>query len=407
MKKVELLAPAGDMEKLMFAVAYGADAVYLSGENFGLRAAAGNFTNEEIMEAVTYCHNKNIKVYVTVNIFAKNRDFENLSDYIIFLKNASVDALLVSDPGIFLLCKDIAPELPIHISTQANTTNFMAVNFWHKLGADRVVLARELNIQEISEIVEKGHCEIEVFVHGALCISYSGRCHLSNYLTSRDANKGECTHPCRWRYGLVEEKRPDEMFIIEDEQSKMGSYIFNSKDLCLIKYLPELIEAGVNSLKIEGRMKSIYYLSITVASYRKALDMLYMENNYEIDNNLLQELSNVSNRGFCTGFLLGNPDKEDYNLVNSAYIKNYDFIGVIKKYDSKLNVMLIEQRNRFFKYDKVEIVTPSMEIFDIIIDNIIDMDGNEIDSAPHPQQLLYIPCSFPVTEYCILRKKIN
>lgn len=407
MKKVELLAPAGDMEKLMFAVAYGADAVYLSGESFGLRAAAGNFTNEEIMEAVIYCHNRNIKVYVTVNIFAKNKDFENLSDYIVFLKNASVDALLVSDPGIFLLCKEIAPELPIHISTQANTTNFKAVNFWHKLGADRVVLARELNIREIGEIVEKGHCEIEVFVHGALCISYSGRCHLSNYLTSRDANRGECTHPCRWRYGLVEEKRTDEMFIIEDEQSKTGSYIFNSKDLCLIKYLPDLIEAGVDSLKIEGRMKSIYYLSITVASYRKALDMLYLENDYMIDNNLLQELSNVSNRGFCTGFLLGNPDNEDYNLVNSAYIKNYDFIGVIKKYDSKLNLMLIEQRNRFFKYDKVEIVTPSMEIFDITIDNIIDMDGNEIDSAPHPQQLLYIPCSFPVTEYCIMRKKIN
>ena len=410
-KKIELLAPAGDLEKLKVAISYGANAVYMGGKALGLRAKAKNFEFDEIHEAVDFAHKHNARIYITANIFAHNDDFSGIEEYFNELGKAGVDALIISDPGIFSIAREILPNMDIHISTQSNNTNYHSVNFWRRLGAKRVVLARELSFGEISEInknisKDDSSFELESFVHGAMCISYSGRCLLSNYLTGRDSNKGECTHPCRWKYNLVEEQRPNEfMPVFEDER---GTYIFNSKDLCMIGHLPEIIEAGVKSLKIEGRMKTSYYVAATTSIYRQALDQYFSDKEkYQAKvPYYLEELKKVSHRDFTTGFYFGKTTSEDQVYSDSSYIRNYDFIGLVLDYDEKSGLAKVEQRNKFSDGDEIEILQTSGNIFKQKISAIFDDKMAEINEAPHPKQAVYVKTDGPVSAYDILRKEI-
>ncbi|AFK86975.1 MULTISPECIES: peptidase U32 family protein [Thermoanaerobacterium] len=402
---VELLSPAGDIERVKVAINYGADAVYFGGNNYGLRATVG-FSMDEIKYAVEYVKNHDKKAYLTVNIFPHNDDLIGLPEYIHEVSKTGIDAVIISDPGVFSIVKEVAPKLEIHISTQANNVNYRSAIFWHDLGAKRIVLARELSLQEIEQIRQKtpDDLELEVFVHGAMCISYSGRCLLSNYLTGRDANKGECTHPCRWKYYLVEEKRPGQYMRIEEDDR--GTYIMNSKDLCMIKYIPDVIKAGVTSLKIEGRNKSSYYVAVVTKAYRKAIDdYLEFGDKYVFDESLLEELGKVSNRDFTTGFYFGKPGSESHNYDFSSYIRNYNIVGMVMDYDDKSGMAVIEQRNRFFSGDVVEIVGPK-DMFTETIDKMYDIEGNEIEVAPHPQMIVKIPLKRKVEKYYILRKKV-
>ena len=411
-KKIELLAPAGDLEKLKVAINYGANAVYMGGKALGLRAKAKNFDFGEIHEAANYAHKHNARIYITANIFAHNDDFGGIEDYFNELGKANVDALIISDPGIFSIAKEVLPDMDIHISTQSNTTNYHSVNFWRKLGAKRVVLARELSFSEISEInknIEKDDptFELESFVHGAMCISYSGRCLLSNYLTGRDSNRGECTHPCRWKYNLVEEQRPNEfMPVFEDER---GTYIFNSKDLCMIGHLPEIIDAGIKSLKIEGRMKTSYYVAATTSIYRQALDQYFSDRESYASKvpYYLEELKKVSHRHFTTGFYFGKTTSDDQVYSDSSYIRNYDFVGIVLDYDEKTSFAKIEQRNKFSTGDEVEILQTNGNIFEQKIEQIFDINMAEINDAPHPKHVLYVKTNKPVAPYDILRKEIQ
>ncbi|TCW37294.1 putative protease [Thermohydrogenium kirishiense] len=401
---IELLSPAGDIERVKIAVNYGADAVYFGGNNYGLRASVG-FSLDEIKYAVEYIKKYDKKAYLTVNIFPHNEDLVELPEYIYEVSKTGIDAVIVSDLGVFSVIKDVAPKLEIHISTQANNVNYRSAIFWHELGAKRIVLARELSLKEIKEIREKtpDDLELEVFVHGAMCISYSGRCLLSNYLTGRDANKGECTHPCRWKYYLVEEKRPGQYMSIEEDDR--GTYIMNSKDLCMIKYIPDIIKAGVTSLKIEGRNKSSYYVAVVTKAYRKAIDdYLEFGDKYVFDESLLEELGKVSNRDFTTGFYFGKPGAESHNYGTSSYIRNYNIVGMVLDYDEENGFAIVEQRNRFFLGDEVEIMGPH-DMFTKVIDRMYDADGNEIKVAPHPQMIVKIPFKRKVEKYYILRKK--
>lgn len=401
---IELLSPAGDIERVKIAVNYGADAVYFGGNNYGLRASVG-FSLDEIKYAVEYIKKYDKKAYLTVNIFPHNEDLVELPEYIYEVSKTGIDAVIVSDPGVFSVIKDVAPKLEIHISTQANNVNYRSAIFWHDLGAKRIVLARELSLEEIKEIREKtpDDLELEVFVHGAMCISYSGRCLLSNYLTGRDANKGECTHPCRWKYYLVEEKRPGQYMSIEEDDR--GTYIMNSKDLCMIKYIPDIIKAGATSLKIEGRNKSSYYVAVVTKAYRKAIDdYLEFGDKYVFDESLLEELGKVSNRDFTTGFYFGKPGAESLNYHSSSYIRNYNIVGMVIDYDEKNGFAIVEQRNRFFLGDEVEIIGPH-DMFTEVINMMYDADGNEIKVAPHPQMIVKIPFKRKVEKYYILRKK--
>ncbi|MGB9679474.1 MAG: peptidase U32 family protein [Thermoanaerobacteraceae bacterium] len=403
---VELLAPVGDLERLKTAILYGADAVYFGNKDFGLRATVG-MSLDDMKEAVDFVKKYNKKAYVTINIFPHNLDLKKLPDYVETLKNLGIDAFIVSDPGVFSIIKEIAPNIDIHISTQANNVNYKSALFWHNLGAKRIILARELSLKEIKEIRDNTPetLELEAFVHGAMCISYSGRCLLSNYLTGRDANKGECTQPCRWNYYLVEEKRPGEyMPIFED---KHGTYIMNSKDLCMIEHIPELIKAGITSLKIEGRNKSAYYVGVVTKAYRKAIDD-YLEKNdkYIFDKNLYDEVIKVSNRSFTTGFYFHKPGPDAQNYTSSSYIRTHDFIGMVKDYDNKTGVALIEQRNRFELGDEIEIIGPKVQ-FNQVIERMWDIDGNMLDFAPHPKMLVKIPVRYPVKEFYMLRRKIK
>ncbi|MGF7399476.1 U32 family peptidase [Thermoanaerobacterium thermosaccharolyticum] len=401
---IELLSPAGDIERVKIAVNYGADAVYFGGNNYGLRASVG-FSLEEIKYAVEYIKKHDKKAYLTVNIFPHNEDLVELPEYIYEVSKTGIDAVIVSDPGVFSVIKDVAPKLEIHISTQANNVNYRSAIFWHDLGAKRIVLARELSLEEIKEIREKtpDDLELEVFVHGAMCISYSGRCLLSNYLTGRDANKGECTHPCRWKYYLVEEKRPGQYMSIEEDDR--GTYIMNSKDLCMIKYIPDIIKAGATSLKIEGRNKSSYYVAVVTKAYRKAIDdYLEFGDKYVFDESLLEELGKVSNRDFTTGFYFGKPGAESQNYNSSSYIRNYNIVGMVIDYDEENGFAIVEQRNRFFLGDEVEIIGPH-DMFTEVINMMYDADGNEIKVAPHPQMIVKIPFKRKVEKYYILRKK--
>lgn len=405
--QIELLAPAGDPEKLKIAVLYGADAVYLGGTSFGLRAKAKNFTADQMREGVEFAHAHGAKVYVTCNIFAHNEDFAELPDYARFLKEINVDAVLVADPGVFSVIRETVPDLDIHISTQANNTNYHTALFWKKLGAKRIVMARELSMNEIKDLSGNipDDLEVEAFVHGAMCISYSGRCLLSNYLNGRDANKGECSHPCRWDYFVVEKNRPGEyMPVVEDER---GTYIFNSKDLCMIQFIPELVNAGIQSLKIEGRIKTAYYVGTVVGAYRQAIDD-YLKDPalYESRKEYyLEQVSKASYRGFTTGFYFGKPSDKDQIYTTSSYIKNYDFVGMVLDYDSESGYALIEQRNKFVKGQEIEFMRHNGGSFTQTVETMFDENGDAVTEAPHPQQRLRIKVQQPVEAFDMMRRE--
>lgn len=410
MIKVELLAPAGDLEKFKTAIQYGADAVYLAGDKLGLRTASKNFSLDDIKEATKIAHDLDKKVYLTLNVISHNKDLEGVDEYIQSLDEAGVDAFIVSDPGIFQKVKTLAPSKEIHISTQANITNTATVEFWKSLGADRVILARELSLEEIKEIKDevKDSIMIEAFVHGAMCMSYSGRCLLSNFMTGRSANMGDCAHPCRYKYYLMEETRPGEYYpITEDEK---GSYIMNSKDLCMINYIPELVEAGVDSFKIEGRVKSEYYVATVINQYRRAIDDYYEDiekYKYNRDNNIyLEEIMKVSHRDFTTAFFFGDVKEASLTYDNSSYIRLYDFIARVLDYDEDKKLMKVQERNKFSIGDEVEIFGP--KFYDkFIINKIYDENMNEVDNINTPMKEAYIPYDKKVEYNYMIRRKAN
>lgn len=404
MKKPELLAPAGNMEKLKFAVLYGADAVYLGGKNFGLRAFAGNFEPDEIQEGVEFAHKHGVKVYVTVNIFPHNQDLVGLPQYLKELQKRGVDAIICSDPGVIKIAKETVPGMPIHLSTQANNVNWASAQFWKEQGIERIVVARELSLEEIKEIKNKVSVEIEAFIHGAMCISYSGRCLLSNYMADRDANRGECAQACRWNYYLVEEKRPGKYFpVVEDDR---GTYVFNSQDLCLFEKMPLLIEAGIDSFKIEGRMKSSYYVATVVRAYRKIIDYHFSPSKTDFDFTYWRnELEKVSHRPYTTGFYFGKPGDSGTTLASSGYIRPYDFIGVVLDYDENSGMATIEQRNHFQVGERIEFFGPQGNDFIQEIKEIIDEEGHSIEAAPHPRQIVRIPVEKKVFPYDLVRRE--
>lgn len=406
-KKIELLAPAGDLEKLKIAVLYGADAVYLGGTSFSLRAKAKNFTIEEMKEGVEFAHKHNAKVYVTCNIFAHNSDFDKMAEYFKELEEINVDAVLIADPGVFNVARKAAPKLEIHISTQANNTNWHTALFWKELGATRIVMARELSMKEIKEISENipDDLEIEAFVHGAMCISYSGRCLLSNYMTGRDANKGACAHPCRWRYHVVEQTRPGVYLPIEEDER--GTYIFNSKDLCMLEHIPDLVDAGIYSLKIEGRIKTAYYVGNIIKVYREAIDDYLKDPKlYESKKAYyIEEAKKASYRGFTTGFYYGKPDQNEQVYTSNSYIRTYDFIGMVKEYDSENNMAVIEQRNKFVVGEEIEFMRANGESFKQVVKELYDEEGNMVTEAPHPQQILKIKVDKAVAPFDMMRKE--
>lgn len=408
MNKPELLAPAGNMEKLKMALIYGADAVYIGGEQYGLRAQAGNFTMDEIRRAVSFTHKMNRKLYVTVNIIPHNDDLVGLSAYLKELEEAEVDALIISDPGVLTVVKETIPNMELHLSTQANNTNYKAAEFWYKQGVKRIILARELSFLEIEEIIKKAPKDLkfEAFIHGAMCISYSGRCLLSNYMVGRDANRGECAHPCRYKYHLVEEKRPGQYMPVEEDER--GTYIFNSKDLCMIEYIPELINSGLKSLKIEGRMKSSYYVATVIRAYRNAIDE-YFKNpeNYILKKEWVEEVNKASHREFFTGFYFNNPDEKGQIYKTSSYIRDYDFIGLVLDYDDETNLAVVEQRNKMSLGDEIEIIGPKRKMFKQTIKRMWDDENNPIQEAPHPQQKIKMEIEKPAGRYDILRRAIK
>lgn len=404
-RKTELLIPAGSLEVLKVAVDYGADAVYIGGERFGLRAKAHNFSIEDMKEAVRYCHDNNVKLYVTVNIFAHNDDLDGVKEYLKSLKSVGVDALIISDPSIFTMAGEILPEVDRHISTQANNTNYGIYNFWHDLGATRVVSARELSLKEIRGIRDNipEDMEIESFVHGAMCISYSGRCLLSNFLTGRDANQGECTHPCRWKYSVVEEKRPGEYFPVEEDDR--GTYIFNSKDLCMVEHIPELMAAGIDSFKIEGRMKTALYVATVTRTYRKAID----DYNKGIDiynanlDYYREEIGKCTYRQFTTGFYFGKPDSDSQVYDNNEYVKDYTYIGTVEKVDENGRAHFI-QRNKFSVGEEIEAMMFDGSNKACRVKSIIGKDGEEVDSAPHPKEPLIVDLGEEIPVGTVLRR---
>ena len=391
MKHPELLIPASSLEVLKTAVMFGADAVYIGGEAFGLRAKAKNFSMEEIREGIAFAHAHDVKVYITANILAHNGDLSGVRAYFEELKEIRPDALIISDPGVFMIAREVCPEIDIHISTQANNTNYGTYQFWHQLGARRVVTARELSMAELKEIREKAPAdlEMETFIHGAMCISYSGRCLLSNYFTGRDANRGACTHPCRWKYAIVEETRPGEyMPVYENER---GTYIFNSKDLCMIEHIPELIDSGIDSFKIEGRMKTALYVATVARTYRKAIDD-YLESPELYRENMdwyLDQISNCTYRQFTTGFFFGKPDESAQIYDNNTYVKEYTYLGIIGECTAD-GLYRIEQRNKFSVGEQIEIMKPDGRNIPVVVRRIVDEEGQEMQSAPHPKQVLYI-----------------
>ena len=400
----ELLIPASSLEVLKTAVMFGADAVYIGGEAFGLRAKAKNFSMEEMKEGIAFAHEHDVKVYVTANILAHNEDLSGVREYFKELKEIKPDALIIADPGVFEIAKEICPEIERHISTQANNTNYATYNFWHKLGASRVVSARELSLEEIREIRANipDELEIETFVHGAMCISYSGRCLLSNYFTGRDANRGACTHPCRWKYSVVEETRPGEyMPVYENER---GTYIFNSKDLCMIQHIPEILESGIDSLKIEGRMKTALYVATVARTYRKAIDD-YQKDPALYEKNMpwyLEQISNCTYRQFTTGFFFGKPDENTQIYDSNTYVKEYTYLGIVG--EVKDGLCRIEQRNKFSVGETIEIMKPDGSDIEVVVRRILNEEGEEQESAPHSKQVLYIDLEGKAEKYDILRR---
>ena len=406
MSKIELLAPAGNLERLQVALQYGADAVYMAGKKFGLRAFAENFDEDGLVNAVNYAHNLDKKVYVTVNIFANNDDIDALGLYFKYLEQIGADAAIVSDLGVLAVARESAPNLPIHISTQANTCNYSAAKMWHKLGASRIILAREVSLDGIKRIRDEvgADLELEAFVHGAMCMSYSGRCLLSNFMTGRGANHGECAQPCRWNYYVMEEKRPGELMqLMEDER---GSYVFNANDLCMIEYIPQLALAGISSFKIEGRMKTVNYTATVTKQYREALDRFEADpNSYEFDNYWLEELDKASHRPFSTGFFFGKPSEKSQCYDSSVYLRDYGFIGKVIGYDNDKKLVKIEQRNHFKLGETVEIMPPKGKHITLTLSEMFNEDFEPITVAPHPQQTVYIPFDEAIEQNSIMRRK--
>ena len=405
MRKPELLVPAGSLEVLKVAVTFGADAVYIGGEAFGLRAKAKNFTPEEMKEGIEFAHAHGVKVYVTANILAHNSDLTDAVAYFTELAALQPDALIIADPGLFMIARDVCPEIDIHISTQANNCNYGTFLFWHEQGASRVVTARELSLQEIGEIRKRipADMEIETFVHGAMCISYSGRCLLSAYMTGRSANEGACTHPCRWKYAVVEEKRPGEYFPVEENER--GTYIFNSKDLCMIEHIPDLIAAGIDSFKIEGRMKTALYVATVARTYRKAIDD-YLEDPALYEKNLpwyREQISRCTYRQFTTGFFYGKPDQESQIYDSNTYIREYTYLGIVG--EVKDGLCVIEQRNKFTVGEQIEIMKPDGENIEVTVRAIYNEDGESMESAPHPKQKLFVDLGVQADVFDILRRQ--
>jgi U32 family peptidase len=403
--KIELLAPAGNLEKLEMALIYGADAVYIGGEQYGLRAYADNFSIEDMKKGIEFAHSMNKKVYVTLNIIAHNEDLEGLDSYVRTLADMGADAVIISDPGVYSIVREAAPGIKLHLSTQANNTNWRSVKFWNEQGFKRIILARELSLEEIWQIRQKAYkdVELEIFIHGAMCISYSGRCLLSNYMAGRDSNRGLCAHPCRWKYYLVEEKRPGEYLPVEENEQ--GTFILNSKDLCMIEHIPEIVKSGVSSVKIEGRMKSSYYVATVVKAYRTALDSYFNDpERYKFNPEWMEEISKASHREFTTGFYSGMPD-DAQNYTTSSYIRNYSFVGVVKGYDERTGVACVEQRNKMIRGEEIEVVSHRGGFFRQIIEDMKDVDGNDINEAPHPQMTVYMQMDKPVEQYAILRRR--
>lgn len=408
MNKIELLAPAGNMEKLKMAIRYGADAVYLAGKGFGLRAYGGNFTAGEMKEAAAFVHERGRKFYVTVNIIPRNGDLEGLDTYLKFLQDIGADAALISDLGVFQLAREAAPRLPIHVSTQASAANWRTVKMWKDMGASRVVLAREVSIEEMAEIRKKVDVELEYFVHGAMCISWSGRCLLSNFFTDgkRQSNRGECIQACRFRYSLVEETRPGQYWPIEEDEH--GTYILNSKDLCLIDQIPQLIQAGASSLKIEGRMKSVYYAAAVTAAYRKAIDAYYAEGDaFRVRKEWREELEKISHRPYTTGFALGNPDHSAQAYARSQPEQPYDFVGLVLGWDPDTKIARIQQRNHFKTTETLECLSPEGEVFPLTIGKMTNAEGMTVLSAPHPLEIVTMRTETPLLPYTILRRRAH
>lgn len=403
-RKPELLVPASSLEVLKTAVIYGADAVYIGGEAFGLRAKAKNFSPEDMKEGIAFAHERNVKVYVTANILAHNDDLEGARAYFQELKEIGPDALIISDPGMFMIAKEVWPEVEIHISTQANNTNYQTYLFWWQQGAKRVVSARELSLREIKEIREKipEKMEIESFIHGAMCISYSGRCLLSNYFTGRDANQGACTHPCRWKYAVVEEKRPGEYLPVYENER--GTYIFNSKDLCMIEYIPEIIDAGIDSLKIEGRMKTALYVACVARTYRKAIDdYLESEEKYRANMDWYRaEIAKCTYRQFTTGFYFGKPDENTQIYDSNTYVNDYVYLGIVDSIDER-GFAKFEQRNKFCVGDTIEIMKPDGSNVATKVLALYNEDGEQQESCPHSKQILYAQLSVQPMPYDLLR----
>lgn len=401
--KPELLAPAGSLEKGKIALLYGADAIYLGGKAFGLRAFAANFSLQEIKEIVAFAHALGKRVYVTVNIFPHNEDLKELPAYLQELAQAKVDALLISDLGIWSIARQTIPDMPLHVSTQANTCNWAAVAAWEQMGASRVVLARELSLTEISEIGQRAKAELEVFVHGAMCISYSGRCLLSSYFTGRDGNRGACAQVCRWEFSLKEKNRPGENFAIAEDER--GSYVLNSKDLCLIDYLPALLKSGVASFKLEGRMKSVHYVATVVSVYRKAIDACAANpEHYTVPPQWREELEKVSHRPYTTGFAVQKPEADGQVYTTSSYEQTHDFVGIVLAYDAKNKRALVEQRNNMRAGQVLEVLTPQGEIFPLRLQAMQNEDGANINVAPHAQMHFTIACDRPLPPQALLRR---
>lgn len=386
MNKPELLAPAGNLEKLRTAIDFGADAVYLGGSRLNLRAFADNFTNEDLGEGLKYAHDRGRKVYVTVNVFPHNDDLIGIEDYLKELHSLGVDAIIVSDPGIISIARESVPELELHLSTQANTVNWKTAEFWYRQGVKRIVLAREMTMEEVREIKSRvpSGCEIEAFVHGSMCMSYSGRCVISNYMTGRDSNRGECAQPCRYKYYITEEKRPGEYFpIVEDSR---GTYLLNSKDMCMIEHIPDLVESGIDSFKIEGRMKSSFYVACVVKAYRQAIDS-YFENpaDYKVRQEWIDNLMMASHRKYFTGFYYNEADRQIFE--NSSYIRDYDIVGIVKGFDPSTGTAVVEQRNKVFEGDTVSVLRPAGDSFSVAVKDLRNEEGSKIDAAPVAQMI--------------------
>ena len=403
----KLLAPAGNLDKLIMAVEYGADEIYFAGKSMGMRAGGKNFTDKDLEIGIDYCHKHGRKSNITVNIVPHNDDLNGIEDYLKYLQEIGADAIIAADPGVINIIKQTIPDMRVHLSTQANTTNYHTANFWYKQGVNRIVLARELSFKEIEEIVKNSpkDLEFETFVHGAMCMSYSGRCLLSSFMTGRFSNKGDCAQACRWKYNLVEEKRPGEYYPIEENDE--GTFIMNSKDMCMVEHLEKFKDIGIKALKIEGRNKSEYYTAVAVRSYRNALDELEKPENERNTQYWKEEVEKSSHRDFSYGFFFGNPHKDGQLYTSSSYIRTYDVVGIIRSYDKETHIAVVEQRNKFSEGDMLECFGPRGKHFEVIARNIQDEKGNKIDSAPHAQMIVKMEINEDVEPYYILRKKVE